>query len=50
MKIGDLVRHKVYREYFGVITFVSEQRVIFYTASDGLPFSTYRRYVEVVCE
>jgi len=50
MKVGDLVRHKVYKEYFGIVTFVSLHRVIFYSAKDASPFSTYHRYVEVICK
>ncbi len=50
MQIGDLVRHKVYKECFGVVTFVGLHRVIFYSVKDGGPFSTYHRYVEALCK
>jgi heat shock protein HspQ len=48
MQVGDLVRHKLYHQYFGVITYVDEHRVTFHTASDGLPFSTYIELVETL--
>ena len=50
MQIGDLVRHTIYKEYFGIVTFIDAHRVIFYSAKHAEPFSTYHRFVEVLCK
>ena len=50
MKVGDLVRHTVYKEYFGIVTFVGLNRVIFYSAKDASHCSAYNRFVEAICK
>ena len=46
----ELLRHTIYKEYFGIVTFIDAHRVIFYSAKHAEPFSTYHRFVEVLCK
>jgi heat shock protein HspQ len=50
MQVGDLVRHKLYPEYFGIVTQVAKHRITFYCTQKLRPWNTYPQHLEKLCK